>query len=75
MQLRPEVLGEAAPTKRGATFALEIQRGGIEEGDRQLAEQRLAMAVERFLDELGHRAVVLDCLAEPGHGLVGLLQG
>ena len=33
------------------------------------------MAVERFLDMLGHRAVVDRFFAEPGHGLVSLFQG
>src|SRR3954470_11125351 len=33
------------------------------------------MAVERLLDEAGHRAVVGGVLAKPSHRLVGLLQG
>jgi hypothetical protein len=44
---------------------LEIQRGGVEERNRQVTKQRLAVAVECFLDEFGHRAVVGGLLAEP----------
>ena len=33
------------------------------------------MAIQRFLDDVRHVAARCDLLAEPGHGLVRLLQG
>jgi hypothetical protein len=61
-------------SKRICEVAAGRQRRAPER-DRQFAEQRLAVTVERFLDEFGHGAVVGGFLAEPGHRLVGLLQG
>ena len=65
--------------ERGAAVALEIQRGGVEEGDRNGAEQRFAVLIERLLDGIGTVArlsavLALDRLAEPGHGLVGMIE-
>jgi hypothetical protein len=47
MQLWAEVLRVAPLAERGAALALEIQRSGVEEGNRDLAEQRLSVKVER----------------------------
>jgi hypothetical protein len=46
--LRTEVLGVATLTERGTAAAFEIQRCGVEEGDRDLAEQRAPMRIKRL---------------------------
>ncbi len=80
VELRAVVLGRAALTQRGATAALEIQRAGVEEGNRDRAEQRTAMRMQRLLDRVGaasRREVVglaCDVLTEPGHRLVGVIK-
>jgi hypothetical protein len=78
-ELRAKVLGMTALTQRGTTAAFEIQRGGVEEGDRERAEQRFAMLVERLLDGIGAMArlaavVAPDLLTELGHGLEAWLS-
>ncbi len=69
----------AALAERGATVTFEIQRGGVEEGDRQRAEQRFAMLVERLLDRIGAITcltviLAIDRLAQPGHRLIGVVE-
>ena len=58
LQVPAVVLGVAALAQALTAGALEPQARGIEEGDRGGAEQRLAMAVERFLDRLGGAAAI-----------------
>src|SRR5512134_797273 len=71
----PVVLRMAPLPQAGAAFALEPQGGGVEEGDRDLAEQGLAVTVKRLLDGVGHGPVLADCLAQPRHRLVRVIQG
>ena len=57
-----------------AAGALEPKTRRIEEGDRDGAEQRLAMPVERLLDRLGHAAAARIDGAQPGHRLIGMVE-
>lgn len=71
-RLQAVVLGVAALAE-GAAAAFEPERGRIEEGDADLAEQLATMSEQRLLDGLAARPAVL-LLAEPGDGLVELAQ-
>jgi hypothetical protein len=53
----------AALAERGAAVTFEIQRGGVEEGDREPAEQRFAVLIERLLDGVGAMAWLRAVLA------------
>jgi hypothetical protein len=52
VEMRPVVLRMAALAETGAAVALKLQAGGVEEGDRHRAQQRLAMAVEGLFDRI-----------------------
>ena len=39
--------------RRSLAVALEIERGGVEEGDRDRAEQRFAVLIQRLFDGIG----------------------
>src|SRR5208337_2948394 len=72
-------LGMTQLAERGATVALEIQRGGVEEGDRDRAEQRFAVFIQRLLDGVGavtrlSAVLAVNRIAQPGHGLVGMIE-
>ena len=71
-RLQAVVLGVAALAE-GAAAAFEPERGRIEEGDADLAEQLATMSEQRLLDGLAARPAVL-LLAEPGDGLAELAQ-
>lgn len=78
-ELRAEVLGMIPLAECGAAVALEIKRGGVEESDRDRAEQRFAVFIQRLLDGIGAMTrltavLALDRLPQPGHGLVGLIE-
>ena len=57
-----------------AAGTFEPQRRRVEKRDRNSAEQRLAMAVERLLDSLGGVAARRVDRSEPGHRLVGMVE-
>jgi len=57
-----------------AAGTFEPQRRGVEKRDRNSAEQRLAMSVERLLDGLGGAAARRVDRSEPGHRLVGMVE-
>ena len=75
VEVRPVVLRMASLAQAGAASALEPQAGGVEEGDRDLAEQRLAVSVQGLFDGIRHHPALADVFAEPGHRLVGVAQG
>jgi hypothetical protein len=63
----------------GAAVAFEIQRRGVEEGDRERAEQRFAVLIERLFDGVGAMAwlravLAIDRLTQPSHRLVGMVE-
>src|SRR6478672_6750558 len=79
MQLWAEILRIASSAQRGAALAFEIQRGGVEEGNRECAEQRPPVVVERFFDHLGAAACLVglpvpDVLTQPRHRLVRMIE-
>ncbi len=57
-----------------AALALEPERGGVEEGDADPAEQLAPMGEQGLLDQLGAGPAVLVLGAEPGDRLVELAQ-
>ena len=73
--MRTIVLAVTELAQRLAASALEVQRGGVEEGDRHLAEQLLPAAIKILLDGIRHDAAVGDLLAEPSHRQVGVIEG
>src|SRR6266581_111319 len=74
LQVRPVVLRMAASAKRLAVGAFEIERCRVEERDRHLTEEVLSLTVERLFDGIGHPPSLADFLAEPSHGLVGVIE-
>ena len=74
LEMRTIVLAVTELAQRLAASALEVQRGGVEEGDRHLAEQLLPAAIKRLLDRIRHDAAVGDLLAEPSHRQVGVIE-
>jgi hypothetical protein len=57
-----------------AASALEPQGRGVEKSNRNGAEQRLAMPVERLFDRLGGAAAIVVDRTEPGHRLIGMVE-
>ena len=76
------VFAVAVAAQRLAAVALEVDRGGVEEHQVELAEQVAAAAEPGFLDQvLGAAraegrggALVGQLLAEPGHGSIEVMQ-
>jgi hypothetical protein len=54
--------------------ALEVQRRGIAEGDRYLAEQLLPTAIEIPFDEIRGGATLGDLFAESGHRPISVIK-
>ena len=85
-QVGPVVLGMAALPERLPARALEAQRRGVHEHDRELAEQVAAAREQRLLDPVldaargeGRRVRLaalggVQLLPEPGHGAVEVVQ-
>ncbi len=84
VQVRPMVLGEAAPTERLAARALEIEARRIHEYDVERGQQIAPMGEKLLLQDILHaarrkrrRAVLLvfgKLLAEPRHGAIKMVQ-
>jgi len=68
------ILRVAALAQALAARALEPQARRIEKGDRDGAEQRLAMPIECLFDRLGHAAAIGVDPTKPGHRLVGMVE-
>ena len=81
--MRPVVLAVAALTEGVAAAALEVQRRGVHEHHRQLAEQVVPAGKQPLLDEIldaarGERAAGLlglrQLLAQPAHGAIEMVE-
>src|ERR1019366_4399806 len=79
----PVVLGMALLSKRVAAAALEVQRRGVHEHHRELAEQVAPTRKQLLLDEVldaarrqrAHRLLALrQFLAQPGHGAIEMME-
>ncbi len=78
------VLAEAALADVLAAFALEVDRGGVEEHQLEVGEQVAAVGEQVLLDavlgaaggegRLARLLVVGQLLAEPGHGPVQVVE-
>ena len=68
------VFGVAVLAEARTTGAFEPQCRSVEKRDRNGAEQRLAVAIERLFNGLRGTAARRIDLAEPGHRLVGVVE-
>src|SRR6202035_4467609 len=81
LQIGAMVLRLAALAQRLAASAMEVERGGVEEYDREVAEQAASVREEPLLDHvlgppLGARGAALigELLNEASHGAIEVMQ-
>ena len=73
-QMPAVVFGVAALAQALAAGTFEPQCRGVEKCDRDGAEQRLALAIERLFDHLSGAATRGVDRAKPGHRLIGVVE-
>ncbi len=74
LQVPAVVFGMAALAQALTAGTLEPQARGVEKCDRDGAEQRLALAIERLFDRLSGAATRGVDRAKPGHRLIGVVE-